>query len=201
NRGGCHLNGGYLALLESVGVLSMDAQSPKGKPELTVLFQNAMEAASAAGFCLFTLQTMIPAFLFKTEKSSFVNKFAGGAMLGARGILKHLWSITPNGIPINSMYLIPHCKSIQLATGIKMTTGRFFEIGERGYNIERLYNLREGLTYEDDCLPQRLTKEPQTSDMPHSVVDLDAMLPIYYKVRGWDSLGVPTPKKKQKLGI
>ena len=37
NRGGCHLNGGYLALLESVGVISAQPQSPRSKAELTVL--------------------------------------------------------------------------------------------------------------------------------------------------------------------
>ena len=29
NRGGCHLNGGYLALLESVGVISMTPRPPR----------------------------------------------------------------------------------------------------------------------------------------------------------------------------
>ena len=62
NRGGCHLNGGYLALMESMSVINMDAQTPKGKAELTVLMQNAMESVSAAGFCMFTIPTMIPAF-------------------------------------------------------------------------------------------------------------------------------------------
>ncbi|MEG0019828.1 MAG: aldehyde ferredoxin oxidoreductase C-terminal domain-containing protein, partial [Oscillospiraceae bacterium] len=201
NRGGCHLNGGYLALLESVGVISMDAQTTKGKPELTVLFQNAMEAASSAGFCLFTLQTMIPAFLFRTNKSSAINRIAGGALLGARGLLSQIWKITPWGIPINLMMLIPHCTSISLATGINMTTGKFFEIGERSYNIERLYNLREGLTCDDDFLPRRLTQEPQVKAKPDTTVDLNSMLPVYYKVRGWDKWGVPTPKRLKKLGL
>lgn len=39
NRGGCHLNGGYMALMESVGVMAMDPQTSKGKPELTVSFK------------------------------------------------------------------------------------------------------------------------------------------------------------------
>ncbi|MEG2987968.1 MAG: aldehyde ferredoxin oxidoreductase family protein [Oscillospiraceae bacterium] len=201
NRGGCHLNGGYLALMESVGVINMDAQTPKGKPELTVLLQNAIDATSAAGFCLFSLQTMIPAVLFKTGPASGVNKFAGTAMLGSRALLGKMWSITPAGVPINSMFLFPHSKTIELATGLKMTTGRFLNIGERGYNLERLYNLREGLTSEDDTLPDRLTKVPQRKGRPDTVVNLDAMLPVYYKVRGWDKNGVPTPKKLQKLGL
>ena len=63
-------------------------------------------------------------------------------------------------LPVNMM-LMPHSESIKLATGIPMTMGKFVTVGERGYNTERLYNLREGLTCEDDSLPDRLTKVQQ----------------------------------------
>lgn len=201
NRGGCHLNGGYLALMESVGVVGMDAQTPKGKPELTVMLQNGMEAASAAGFCLFTMQTMVPSFIFKSGPASGLNRFVGAALLGARGIVGQLGKITPGGLPINSMFLFPHCKAIAYATGMKMTSGLFLHIGERGYNIERLYNLREGLTGEDDSLPDRLTKTPQAAGKENTVVNLKVMLPVYYRIRGWDQKGIPTAKKRQQLGI
>jgi len=38
---------------------------------------------------------------------------------------------------------------------------------------------------------------------PHKgrVVELDKMLPEYYKLRGWDEQGVPTPEKLQQLGL
>lgn len=200
NRGGCHLNGGYLALLESVGVISMDAQTPKGKPELTVFFQNGMEAASAAGFCLFTMQAMIPGILFKFGPASFACRAAGKVMLSARPLLGQIWKFMPWIMPINCM-LVPHSKSISLVTGLPMTIGKFFTVGERSYNVERLYNLREGLTAADDALPGRLTKTPQDPDRPDTVVPLDKMLPVYYRVRGWDSHGVPTAKRLKHLGI
>ena len=200
NRGGCHLNGGYLALLESVGVISMDAQTPKGKPELTVFFQNGMEAASAAGFCLFTMQAMIPGILFKFGPASFACRAAGKVMLSARPLLGRIWKFMPWIMPINCM-LVPHSKSIALVTGLPMTIGKFFTVGERSYNVERLYNLREGLAAADDALPGRLTKTPQDPDRPDTVVPLDKMLPVYYRVRGWDSHGVPTAKRLKHLGI
>lgn len=200
NRGGCHLNGGYLALMESVGVVSMDAQTPKGKPELTIFFQNAMEAASAAGFCLFTMQAVVPAFVFRFGLGSLVSKAAGSAMLATRPVMGQLWKLMPGLLPINTM-LIPHSQSLKLATGIPMTLGKFMQVGERSYNVERLYNLREGLTCADDALPDRLTKTPQDSRDPTTVVDLETMLPVYYKVRGWDRRGVPTKKKLKQLGI
>ena len=99
------------------------------------------------------------------------------------------------------MYLMPHCKAIELATGMRMTTGEFLQAGERGFTIERLFNLREGLTAEDDSLPGRLTDELQEPDDPSTRVDLETMLPVYYKVRGWDEQGVPKAATLKRLGL
>lgn len=201
NRGGCHLNGGYLALIESVGVLSVDKNSPKGKAELTVMFQNMMEAISAGGFCLFTAQAVIPAFFFRLGPTHPITRFANGALASARFLLRPMWNLLPGLIPFNTMYLMPHAEVLKHVTGLKMTTGKLMQAGERGYNTERLFNLREGLTAKDDSLPDRLTKVPQQADDPKTVVPLDKMLPRYYKVRGWDANGVPTPQKLRRLGI
>jgi aldehyde:ferredoxin oxidoreductase len=80
-----------------------------------------------------------------------------------------------------------------------MYTGSFLTLGDRCFNLERLFNVREGLI--DDSLPDRLTKIPQESDDPKSVVPLDAMLKTYYKVRGWDASGVPKKRTIKNLGI
>ncbi|MEG0379503.1 MAG: aldehyde ferredoxin oxidoreductase C-terminal domain-containing protein, partial [Eubacterium sp.] len=201
NRGGCHLNGGYLALMESVGVMSVGQTNTEGKPELTVFLQNAMESVSAAGFCLFTLQTMVPSILFKLGPSHPITGVSGKAMIASRGVLGNVWPMMPGALPIQSMFLFPHARAIELATGISMTTGKFLEVGERGYNIERLFNQREGLTRKDDNLPKRLTDELQDPSDPESKVDIQTMLPIYYKVRGWNDFGFPTEKTLKRLGI
>lgn len=201
NRGGCHLNGGYVALIETVGVISVDTQTPKGKAELNVFFQNMMEAVSAAGFCLFTAQAVVPAFLFRLGPAHPMTRFVSKLFIASRPILGAVWKLLPGLIPFNSMYLFPHAESLKLATGLPITSGRFLQIGERAFNTERLFNLREGLTADDDKLCDRLTKTPQDAEKPDTVVPLTKMLPRYYKVRGWDSSGVPTPKKLKKLGI
>ncbi len=61
------------------------------------------------------------------------------------------------------------------------------ETGERIWNLEKLFNLREGFTRQDDDLPERLKKEPLTKG--HSkgkAVNLQSMLDEYYNIRGWD---------------
>ena len=74
--------------------------------------------------------------------------------------------------------------------------------GERIWNIERLYNLREGLSQFDDTLPERLLKEAVKSGPSKGyVVDLEPMLSDYYRFRGWDALGIPRPEKLSQLGL
>jgi aldehyde:ferredoxin oxidoreductase len=88
------------------------------------------------------------------------------------------------------------------ATGVPYTLDDFVRIGERTWNLERLFNLKAGLTKADDSLPKRLLKESfQSGPSAGVTVDLDTMLPIYYAERGWDEEGVPTPEKLQELGL
>jgi aldehyde:ferredoxin oxidoreductase len=200
NRGGCHLNGGYLALLESVGVLSLDAQSPKSKAEMCVFMQDCLESVSSAGGCLFSAQTFIPAVFFKLGPTHWVTRMAGKIATHAGGVVKLMLKMT-NLICFNSLYLLPHAEAIRLTTGFRMYTGQFINLGERSFNLERLYNLREGITSKDDTLPDRLINTPQVKGRLDTVVPLNVMLPKYYAVRGWNASGVPTPKKLRRLGI
>ncbi len=66
------------------------------------------------------------------------------------------------------------------------------ESGERTWNLERLFNLKAGLTKADDSLPDRLLKEPAPSGVAvGKVTELDKMLSEYYTLRGWDEDGIP----------
>jgi aldehyde:ferredoxin oxidoreductase len=97
---------------------------------------------------------------------------------------------------------LPQTKALSAITGWRITMGALKDIGERGFNLERMFNLRMGLTAMDDALPRRLTHEPQAPDDPKSVVPLEAMKKEYYAIRGWDaSSGAPGDKKKKQLGL
>jgi aldehyde:ferredoxin oxidoreductase len=76
------------------------------------------------------------------------------------------------------------------------------EAGERVFNLERLFLLGAGLSKADDTLPKRMLEEPMIEGAAKGqVVELDQMLPKFYKLRGWDSNGVPTPEKLSTLGL
>jgi aldehyde:ferredoxin oxidoreductase len=203
NRGGCHLNGGYLALLESIGVLSTDAQS-SAKAELCAFMQDGMEAVSASGFCLFSAQTFVPAVFFHLGPNHFITRLTGKIATHSGAVVRLLLGIKPL-LRFNSFSLFPHAEALRLATGFPVYTGDFLILGERSFNLERLFNLREGLTAKDDSLPDRLTKTPQPSRTgdanPKHIVPLEKMLKQYYKVRGWDAQGIPKKGTLKRLKI
>ncbi len=82
------------------------------------------------------------------------------------------------------------------------TEDRLRETGERIWNLERLFNLKAGLTRADDTLPPRMLNEPVPSGFAKGgVAELDVMIPQYYEIRGWDPNGVPTKDKIDALGL
>ena len=83
-------------------------------------------------------------------------------------------------------------RALSAVTGIQYPTGDLIKVGERVWNLERLYNLREGFTHADDTLPPRLLNEA-VADGPSKgwVSKLEPMLKEYYRARGWDENGVP----------
>ncbi len=86
--------------------------------------------------------------------------------------------------------------------GDDWTEERLLEIGERIWNLERLYNLKAGLTAADDTLPKRLLEVPAPSGAAKGKVsDLAEMLPEYYEYRGWTEDGEPTGQTLQRLGL
>lgn len=78
----------------------------------------------------------------------------------------------------------------------------FMQIGERIWNLERLFNLKAGFSRKDDTLPPRILKEPiKSGPSKGEIEELDKMLDDYYKVRGWDNDGVPGEGKLKELEL
>lgn len=86
----------------------------------------------------------------------------------------------------------------ELATVIKAITGMELDkaglrrIASNVVDATRTFNLREGLTPDDDCLPEsvfanRLDDSGKAIDRQ----ELQRMVADYYRLRGWDERGVP----------
>ena len=91
---------------------------------------------------------------------------------------------------------------LSTATGFQVGEKEFMQIGERIWNLERLFNLRAGFSRKDDTLPPRILKEPiKSGPSKGEIEELDKMLADYYKVRGWDNDGVPGEGKLKELEL
>lgn len=198
NRGGCHLNGGYMVAFEGLG-LRMKGRSTRSKPALTAMFQDLMEAVSASGGCLFTTYAVIPAPLVRGAAGP-VGRISAGVLGVSSGVLRAL-RVLPRGALGIPMPLIPHIRAVEHATGEKLGFGRFWEIGERGFALERALAVRFGVTGDDDTLPARCLSEPLEPGDSSSVVPLARMKPAYYRHRDWDESGAPSARLRKRLGI
>ncbi len=197
NRGGCHVNGGYLVIVEGLGLFA-DPQTPKAKADFTMMFQDLMETISASGQCLFTSYAFFPSFLL-TKPNGVITKVVNWAVPHV-GWAVRIMNKYPRMLALH-LPVFHHTKMIKLALGMKMDLGRYLEIGERGYNMERLVNTRFGISAENDKLPKRLTDTPQDPNNPKTKIPLETLKKTYYQARGWDKNGIPTEKTLRHLKI
>ncbi|MHA1882918.1 MAG: aldehyde ferredoxin oxidoreductase family protein [Candidatus Thorarchaeota archaeon] len=90
---------------------------------------------------------------------------------------------------------------VSAVTGFAIDGKALLKIGERIWNLERLFNNREGFSAKDDQLPPRFSQPLPEGGSRNRIAHIDEMLPEYYSLRGWDSEGRPTKEKLKQLGI
>ncbi len=91
------------------------------------------------------------------------------------------------------------------ATGFNYTVEDLKKVGARVWTVERLFNLREGLSRKDDTLPERLFTLPIPDGPSKGAVvnktDFESELDSYYAAWGWTKDGIPTREALEKLGL
>ena len=88
-------------------------------------------------------------------------------------------------------------------TGLDYSVEGLYQMAERGSNLERMFNVREGLTRKWDTLPDRLLRQnPANGPNIHQVVELETLIDDYYTLCGWDlETGIPRREKLEELGL
>lgn len=103
-------------------------------------------------------------------------------------------------------------KGVKLATdfynacmGTSLTEEGMLEAGERTFNIEKAFNVREGADRSLDIIPERFFTEPIIGGSSDGAIvereKFEKILDEYYESRGWDKSGIPTHKKMTELGL
>ncbi|MDT8357165.1 MAG: aldehyde ferredoxin oxidoreductase family protein [Methanomicrobiaceae archaeon] len=101
-----------------------------------------------------------------------------------------------------ALWAAEYAAIVQAVTGMAMDAEEFLLVGERIWNLQRIFNLGAGLSREDDTLPRRLQEEPLNAGCGEGRVwEQGTLLSDYFAVRGWDERGVPTKEKRLALGI
>ncbi len=91
---------------------------------------------------------------------------------------------------------------VELVTGWEMDQQELLLVGERIFNLKRMYNLRLGITRKDDWLPSRFLVHPRPQGRAKGVLPhLGRMLQEYYSLRGWSEEGIPGREKLEELGL
>jgi len=119
------------------------------------------------------------------------------------GICKyHTVFLSPNHLTFEEF-----SKLIKLNTGLNFSEVDLWNCAHRSYTIERLFNLREGMTREDDMLSDRYFDEPTKLGLPVArgkSIDRDkfnAMVDQYYQLHEWSIAGIPTRELLKRLDI
>ena len=87
-------------------------------------------------------------------------------------------------------------------TGWDWTVDEVIDAGRRAFTIQRLINVRDGITKKDDILPKKMTIAAKEggrkgkAPLPHNKA-----LEEYYKLRAWDKNGIPTKESLTRLGL
>ena len=163
-------------------------------------------------------------FQFETEKSKFFRDFQSLGLLKPVNSMDlgpekvHLFTINQkvwslyNCLDIcifvaapGHTYTFRHIRDIvEAVTGWETSEAELLSMGERALTLARVYNLREGLTVDDDRLPQRLLEPISRGHADGNKVDAELLQEAvrgYYILMGWNEQGVPERITLESLGV
>ncbi|HIE23414.1 MAG TPA: aldehyde ferredoxin oxidoreductase [Candidatus Korarchaeota archaeon] len=177
--------------------LEFPAYDPRGLQGFGLAFATANRGACH------NMNSMYYAEISKRETDRFETK--------GKGVIMRKWalryaiydSITMCSFGRGIIPLEDIVEMIKAVTGWDIGVEDLLKAAERVYNIEKLFNIREGWTKEMDTLPRRFLEEPMPEGPSKgNVVRLDEMLEEFYEIMGWDrDTGLPKDEKLEELGL
>jgi len=90
---------------------------------------------------------------------------------------------------------------LNCATGWDMDLKEFLKCGERNINLQRMINVRRGISRKDDILPPKILTHRRQDGTEGTLPHLGLMLAEYYAYQGWNDEGIPTREKLTELGL
>ncbi|MFH1152284.1 MAG: aldehyde ferredoxin oxidoreductase family protein [Pseudomonadota bacterium] len=184
NRGGCHLSAFMVGLEVFARLLKPD--TAKAKPRFVKFFEDITCGVNSLQTCQFTMYAYTLEPWLTRNTPDFLLRFL-------------MMNVPALAIGVMDFSLYPGLYSA--VTGIPMTSREFLKAGERIHVLERYLNTQEGVSRKDDTLPERVLYDVMPGDPEKRMVPLDAMLDDYYRIRGYDSDGIPSAATLARLQI
>ncbi len=184
NRGGCHLNA-YPIALEAIFHF-IPQYSKLSKASWVAFMEDLYSAINSTQTCQFT------AFGYLLEP--LVAKYTPKPLL--KMAMTFLPSVAQSVLDWSALSTL-----VSSITGRKISMRGYLKSGRRTHVLERYMNITCGVSAADDTLPRRFLDEAETKHEVLSVVPIEALVKAYYRKKGYDAEGVPTPRLLAKLGI
>jgi len=191
--------------------LEIPMHDPRGKKGIALAYATAIKGAdheSAMHDDVFERENALPELGY--VKPIGRKEYQGKPLLVKK--TQDLWGILSDALPICKFPMAPPrpLKPNRLVSALNFVTGwdvsleEFLRVGERIFNLGRLFNVREGADRTLDMLPNRFSEPtPGGASVGETITkeDLERMLDEYYDHRGWSKDGVPTEETLKRLEL
>jgi aldehyde:ferredoxin oxidoreductase len=202
---------GSQALAMHIKGLEIPMHDPRGKKGMALAYATAIKGAdheSAMHDDPFERENALP-------ELGYVKPMGRKEYHGKPELVKktqELWGILSDALPICKFPMAPPrplkpgrlVSALRLVTGWDISLEEFLQVGERIFNLGRLFNVREGVDRTLDVLPDRFSEHLQEGGSAGETitkVDLERMLDEYYTLRGWTEDGIPKKETLVRLGL
>ena len=108
------------------------------------------------------------------------------------------------GVPIGPLAVKEIVRLVKSVTGWDTDLWELLKASERSNVMMRIFNYREGLSKDDDTLPERIFQGLQKGALKGEKIDkeeFENMKKMYYLMAGWDENGYPTKARLAELGL
>jgi len=148
---------------------------------------------------------------YGSEESAIPTSYEGKALPAF--ISEHMERVADNLGICKWIYTLFVYEDAEMPTRLfNLVTGKDWEIdkllkgSERVRNLERMFDVRQGLRRADDTLPKKFFEQALSKGkFKGEVMDkekFEQMKDEYYDLRGWDKVsGIPTREKLEELGL
>ncbi len=181
-EGGHHLSAFVIEVLTGL----MNPYSTCCKVRFVHFFEALFSAINSLQTCIFTTYPYIPEKGLLKPAPFSVLRFA----------MNYIAPLSVRLVDVRT-----YSELYRTITGIPLSQRDMLKAGHRIHTLERYMNTREGIRRKDGTLPLRFLTRVHRNDPKRHVVPLERMSDQYYRMRGYDADGIPTPQILEKCQI